>query len=91
MGCSLASTLSSESIGSKMFDAGETFRWRAADALGGRFRRDEVGKFLLQLLQLLEKPVVFVVGELRLADDVIGVVVPADFVGELRRGGLGLL
>jgi hypothetical protein len=65
-----------------MFDAGELFAGRAADALRGRFRRDEVGKILLQRLKLLEKLVVFVVGDELPALDVIGAVVPADFVGE---------
>ena len=66
-----------------MLDAGEFFAGRAADALRGRFGRDEVGKLFLQLLQFLEKLVVFAVGDELPAFDVIGVVVPADFVGEL--------
>ena len=67
----------------EMFDAGEFFAGRAADALRGRFRRDQFGKFLLQLLQFAEKLVVFAVGDELPAFDVIGVVVPADFGGEL--------
>ena len=67
----------------EMFDAGEFFAGRAADALRGRFGRDEFGKLFLQFLQLLEKLVVFAVGDELPAFDVIGVVVPADFVGEL--------
>ena len=38
----------------EMFDAGKVFAGRAADALGGRFRRDEAGEIFLQLLQFLE-------------------------------------
>ena len=65
-----------------MFDAGKFFAGRAADALRGRFGRDEIGKFFFQLLQLAEKLVVFAVGDKLPAFDVIGVVVPADFGGE---------
>ena len=67
----------------QMFDAGKFFAGRAADALGGRFGRDEVGKLFFQFLQFLEKLVVFAVGDELPAFDVIGVVVPADFGGEL--------
>src|SRR5665213_1541606 len=65
-----------------MFDADEFFTGRTTDALRGRFRRDEIGKVLLQFLKLLEKLVVFAVGDELPAFDVIGVVVPADFVGK---------
>ena len=67
----------------EMFDAGKFFAGRAADPLRGRFGRDEVGKIFLQFLQFAEKLVVFVVGDELPAFDVISVVVPADFVGEL--------
>ncbi len=72
-----------------MFDAGKFFAGRAADALRGRFGRDEVGKFFLQILKFLEKLVVFAVGDELPAFDVIGVVVPADFGGELRVAFFG--
>ena len=49
----------------------------------------EVGEILLQFLQFLEKPVVFAVGDELPAFDVIGVVVPADFVGESGVAFLG--
>jgi hypothetical protein len=41
----------------------------------------------LQFLQFLEKLVVFAVGDELPAFDVIGVVVPADFVGESGMAG----
>jgi hypothetical protein len=44
---------------------------------------------LLQFLKLLEKLVVFAVGDELPAFDVIGVVVPADFRGELGVAFLG--
>ena len=73
----------------KMFDADKFFTGRAADALGGRFGRDEAGKIFLQVLQLLEKPVVFGIGDELPAFDVIGVVVAADFPDELRVAFFG--
>ena len=39
----------------------------------------------------LIKPVVFEVGEVGLAEDVIGVIVPPDFIGELGVAGLGFI
>ena len=68
---------------SSVFDAGKFLAGRAADALGGRFGRDEIGKLLFQILQLFEKLVVFAVGDELPAFDVISMVVPADFVGQL--------
>ena len=68
----------------EMFDAGKLFAGRAADALCGRFRRDESGEFFLQLLQFLVKQIVFAVGDELPALDVISTVVRADFLGELR-------
>ena len=73
----------------EMFDAGKFFAGRAADTLRGRFGRDEIGKYFLQFLQFLEKLVVFAVGDELPAFDVIGVVVPADFVGELGVADFG--
>ena len=73
-----------------MFDAGKLFARRTADALRGRFGRDEIGKVFLQFLKLLEQSVIFAVGNLRLAFDIISVVMPADFGGEsgvARFGG----
>jgi hypothetical protein len=67
-----------------MFDAAKFFARRTADALRGRFGRDEVRKIFLQLLKFFENPVVFVVKNKLPAFDVISVVVPPDFVGKLR-------
>ncbi len=72
-----------------MLDAGEFFARRAADALRGRFRRDEFRKILLQRLKLLEQLVVFTIGNDLTAFDVISVVVPADFVGKLAVAFFG--
>ena len=55
----------------------------AADALGRGIGRDEVGKLLFQVQQLVVKPVIFAVADGRLRQHVIGVVVPADFLDEL--------
>ena len=73
-----------------MFDARKFFARRTADALRGRFRRDEIGEILLQLLQLGKKLVVFAVGNNLPAFDVIRVVVPADFGGEFGMAFLGV-
>ena len=73
----------------QMFEAGKFFAGRATDALRGRFRRDEVGEILFQLLQFGEKLVVFAVGDELPALDIIGMVVPVDFDGELRVAFLG--
>jgi len=72
-----------------MLDTRKFFAGRAADALRRRFRRDEVGKLLLQFLQFLEEQIVFAVGDELPAFDVIGAVVPADFTGELGVAFLG--
>ena len=73
----------------QMFDAGKFFARRPADALRGRFGRGEFREILFQLLQFAEKLVVFAVGDELPAFDVIGVVVPADFTGELREAFFG--
>ena len=65
-----------------MLDAGEFFAGRAADALGGGFRGDEIGKILFQVLEFLKELVVFAVGDDLAAFDVISVVVAMDFVRE---------
>ena len=66
-----------------MFDAGKFFAGCATDALCGRFGRDEAGEIFLQLLQLVEKLVVFAVSNELPAFDVISLVVSADFACEL--------
>ncbi len=75
--------------GHQMLEAGEFFARRAADALDGRFGHNEAGKLLFQLLQLAEKLDVFVVGDELPAFDVIGVVVPLDFSGQLGMAFFG--
>ena len=71
-----------------MFHPREFFAGRTTDALRGGIRRDEIGKRLFEILQLLIKPVVFVVKNELATFDVIGVVVPADF---LREPGVAFL
>ena len=63
---------------------------RAANALSGRIRRDQLREILFQLLQLAKKLVVFVVGDELPAFDVIRVVMPSDFVGEFDMAFAGL-
>ena len=74
-----------------MFDALEAFRGRAAHALAGGIRRDQPGKFLLQIEQLLIKPVVFAVADLRLGEHVVGMVVRADFLDQFGVPGFGFV
>ena len=73
----------------EMFHALEFFTRRATDALRGRFRRDEVGKILFQLLNFREQRVVFAIADLLPTDDVISVVMPADLGGEFGVSFLG--
>lgn len=72
-----------------MFHAREFFVRRAADALRGRFRRDESGEIFLKLLKFFKQQIVFVVGNDLASLDVIGVVVPANFPGEFGVAFLG--
>ena len=66
----------------------------APDASGGRIGRDQlwIGRF--ELFQPIHQPVVSGVGELRLIQNVVSIVVVANLVAELldflfRRNGLG--
>jgi len=72
-----------------VFDAGELFAGRAANALRGGFRRDQSGEILLQLLKLTEKLVVFAVGDELASFDVIGVIVLADLPDQFGVAGFG--
>ena len=49
-------------------------------ALGRRVGRDQVGELFFQLFELLEKVVVFAVGDDRLSEDVVPVVVVLDLL-----------
>ena len=50
-------------------------RGPAPHPLGGRIRRDQFGVLLLQLLQLPEEPVIFGIGNLRIVQNIVTVVV----------------
>jgi hypothetical protein len=57
----------------------------AADALGGRIGGDEFGMFGFERLQFAEQPVVFRIGNRRLVENVVGVVVALDFAAQRGR------
>ena len=61
----------------------------AADALAWGIGRDKLGKLLLQVQQLVIKPVIFAVADGRLREHVIGVVMPADLLDQLGITHLG--
>ncbi len=71
-----------------MLDAFEAFSGRAPDALSRRIGCDEVRKIFFQFLKLREKLVVFPVGYELPTYNVIGMIVPADLLDELRVAGL---
>ena len=65
---------------------------RRADTLRRRVGRDEVGMLFFERLQLAHQPVVFRVGNFRIVEDVIAVVVVLDLLTQLThscRGALG--
>ena len=65
-----------------MGDLGESFFGLAADTLGGRIGSDEVGVVGFEALQLAHEVVEVGVGDRRLVEDVIEVLVVADLVAE---------
>ena len=66
-----------------MRDAFEALGKTTANTLARRILCDEVGKLLLQREQLGVEQIVFAVADSGARFDVIGVVVPTDFDGEL--------
>ena len=62
----------------------------AADALGGRVGRDELGVLLLQRAELAEERVELGVADLGIVEDVVAVVVRVNLAGErgVARAGL---
>ena len=66
----------------RMGDLGESFFGLAADTLGGRIGSDEVGVVGFEALQLAHEVVEVGVGDRRLVEDVIEVLVVADLVAE---------
>jgi hypothetical protein len=63
-------------------DRAELFHWRSAHALGGGVGASELGIPLLQPLQLLHQGVVFGIGDLRVIQDIVAVVVILDLPPE---------
>ena len=91
VGCPAASTLSSESIGTRCLT-------RANFSLGAPPTRwvgdsgvTNSGKFLFQILQFLEKNVVIPVADGRAALDIVGMIVPPDFIGQFGVTGFGVV
>ena len=63
-------------------DGLESFAGRAANALGGRIRSDELGIFFFELLELIEQLVEGRVGNFRIVHDVIQIFVMANFFAQ---------
>ncbi len=68
-----------------MCDLSKFVQRLAADALRGRIRSDQLGKFLFQLEQTSEQAVVFRVGYFRSVQHVIEMVVASDLPTKLFR------
>ena len=76
-----------------MTDLAERRQRFAADPLGRRLGGDQFGVFGLQGLEFTEQPVVFRVGNRRLVEHVVAVVVGVDLAaqgGKAFGGGLGV-
>ncbi len=65
-----------------MAHLGQGVQRPAADALGGRIGRDKFGVFGFEGLQFTEQAVVFRIGNRRLVENVVGVIVALDFPAE---------
>ena len=61
-----------------MLDGREALRRAAGDALGRRIGGDEIGMLGLERLELVQKPIEFFVGDLRIVVDVVALFVVAD-------------
>src|SRR5258706_16357965 len=66
-----------------MPDGPELFRGLAADALGGRIRREELGMPGFEILELAHELVVRLIGDGRLREDVVPVIVGAQLLPQL--------
>jgi hypothetical protein len=73
-----------------MGSRGEEVRGLASDPLRGAVGGDELGKLLLQPPKLPHELVVLGVGDLRLVQDVVAVVVMVDLLAKLLDAALGL-
>ena len=68
--------------GRRMLRLHETFAGFAADALGGRIGRDQLGMLGLELFQLVHELIEFSVRDFRIVEHVVAIFVVADFVAE---------
>lgn len=62
---------------------------RAADALGGRVAADQLRVFGFQCLELMEQAIVFGVGNARLVEYVVAIVVLIQLSAQLKNAGFG--
>ena len=83
--------LSRLSIGSQVVDRGELRGDRAADLLGRRVGRAQLGPLLLELLQPAQPDVVVGVGQRRVVEHEVAPAGVLDLLGELLVLGIGLL
>jgi hypothetical protein len=74
-----------------MHPRGERFRGLLPHPLRRAVGRDEIGELGLQLPQLALEPVVLRVGDLRLVDDVVEVLVPAQLAPQLLDAVFSLI
>jgi hypothetical protein len=72
-----------DSMGTPMLASAKRSEGAGADALGRRIRRAQLRVFRLQGLQLAEQPVVLGVGDLRVVEDVVAVVVVVQLDAQL--------
>ena len=69
--------------GGQVLDLLEPVAQRRADALRGRFGRDQLGVLVLERLELVEEPVELGVGDLRLVEHVVEVEVVVDLLAQV--------
>ena len=75
----------------EMLDRFESLKRLAADALRWRIGRDEIGKLFFQIEKLTIETVIVLVGDGRLGEDIVGMVVLADFVDQLSVARFGFV
>ena len=75
-----------------MADGAEFLPGRGADALGGGVGGDQVGAAVLEVLEFLQQPVILVVGDDRVVQDIVAVVVEVELLAQLGAAvGSGLM
>lgn len=70
-----------------MAHLGEGRERRAAHALGGRIAADQLRMLGFQRLEFVEQAIVFGVGDARLVEDVVAVVVLIQLSAQLKNAG----